>query len=187
MKLITNFQMFINEAELTDDVIVSKLDRVVSLRDKMKSIKSEMQEIESELKEFDAVIKPFFDMMKELDDKLALTEKYVIKITKYGHTRTDVGWKTVVDQSLEQVDEAARSIIKGLIESNKKLVDVKFSYDIEQLNEASFVEKFKSSISKAMDKFMGLFRKKISTVDSANAKLEKIAASAQDWSDGAGY
>jgi hypothetical protein len=153
----------------------------------MKAIKSEIQDIESELKEFDAAIKPFFDMMKELDDKLALTEKYVIKITKYGHTRTDVGWKSVVDQSLEQVDEAARSIIKSLIESNKKMVDVKFSYDIEGLNEAINLDKFKAMISKAMDKFMSIFKKKIASVDSANAKLEKIAASAQDWSDGAGY
>jgi len=175
MNRLKLFEEFVNEMEISDEGIKSKLDRIKSLRDKLSEMSSEMKEMEKELKEFDAEIKPIFETMKAVDDRLATTEDFVLKITKFGHTRTDIGWKSVVDQSLEQVDEAARSIIVSLMEANKKSVEVKFSYEIQKINEA-YMEKFKSMITKAIDRVRSVFSKKITKIDSANAKLEKTLA-----------
>jgi hypothetical protein len=177
MGRIKLFEQFISEAEITDSEIISKLERVKFLRDKLKDLKTEMQDIETELKDFDVQVKPMFEMMKSLDDKLATAQGFALKITKYDHTRTDVGWKNVVDQSLEKVDEAAREIIKAMMESNKKIVDVKFSFEIEQLNESKIISKLKDILSKAYDKLVGVFNKNIEKVDSANKKLELLTSS----------
>ena len=175
MSRLKLFEEFVNEMEIVDEGIKSKLDRIKSLRDKISEMSSEMKEMEKELKEFDAEIKPIFETMKAVDDRLATTQDFVLKITKFGHNRTDIGWKSVVDQSLEQVDEAARSIIVSLMEANKKSVEVKFSYEIQKINE-SYMEKFKSMITKAIDRMRTVFTKKITKIDSANAKLEKTLA-----------
>jgi prefoldin subunit 5 len=174
MSRIKLFEQFISEMEITDTTLIGKIERIKSLKDKLSEMNSEIKSIEVEIKEFDAEIKPIFEMMKEVEDRLATAQNFALKITKYGHKRTDIGWKNVVDQSLEQVDEAARAIITSLMETNKKIVDVKFSYEIEKLNE-SFFEKFKSMITKSIDKLKSVFSKKTMKIDAANQKLEKLA------------
>ena len=173
---LLKFTQFINEAEITDEKIVSELKEIKTLKDRLKEISKETKGIESKLKEFDQEIKPIFDSMKELEDKLAITEKFILKITKYGHTRTDVTWKAVVDQALNLVDDTAKAIISDCMELNKKLVEVKHSYEIEELDEANIFDKFKSILSRSVDKFKGMFGRKIARIDSVNQKLEKLAA-----------
>lgn len=180
---VSKFTEFITEAALKDRAIVSQLAEIKALKEKLKELTAETKRIESSLKEFDAEIKPYFDAMKVLNDKLGLTEQYVVKITKYGGTRTDVTWKSVVDSALERVDEAARAIIGECIEANKKLTEVKHSFEIEDVNESKAFDKFKAIVSKITTKLKNLFSSKMSKIDAANAKLKALIEKVNESAD----
>lgn len=180
---ISKFTEFVNEATLKDRAVISQLSEIKELKDKLKDLTAETKRIEASLKEFDSEIKPYFDAMKVLNDKLALTEQYALKITKYGGTRTDVTWKSVVDSALEQVDEAARVIIGECIEANKKLTEVKHSFEIEKLDESKISDKFKAIVSKITTKLKKLFSSKFAKIDSANDKLKKLVSTVNESRD----
>lgn len=187
MKLL-NFNDFVNEAkvneaQIKDKAIIAKLERIHQIKEKLKALTAETKAIEGELKEFDASIKPIFDAMKVLNDKLATTEKYVLKITRYGGEGSAVSYGKAVEQALTMVDEAAQAIINECVRQNTAITSVKHSFDIEKLDEGKLSDKAKAVISKLSDKiksmvekFKGFFAKKIEKVDSANQKLEKMLA-----------
>jgi hypothetical protein len=174
MKTILNFSNFINEAKVTDKAIVAKLDRIHELKNKIKELTAETKAINAELGEFDASIKPIFDAMKVLNDKLAVTEKYVMKITKYGGQSTVISYAKAVDDAIAKVDEAAKEIINECVKAHTTVTNVKHSYEIEKVDESKVFNKIKSLVSKAVDKFKGFFDKKISKIDAVNSKLEKM-------------
>ena len=179
MKLL-NFSEFVNEsqvneAQIKDKALIAKLERIHEIKEKLKNLTAETKAIEGELKEFDASIKPIFDAMKVLNDKLATTEKYVVKITRYG------GEGSAVEQALTMVDEAAQAIINECVRQNTAVTAVKHSFEIAKLDEGKLTDKAKAIIAKIsgkinaiVAKFKSFFDSKISKIDAANAKLAAI-------------
>jgi chromosome segregation ATPase len=175
------FTQFVNEAQIKDKVLTSKLDRIHEIKERLKELTAETKSIEGELKEFDASIKPVFDAMKVLNDKLALTEKYVIKITRYGGEGTAIAYGKAVEQALTQVDEAAQAIINECVRVNTAVTSVKHSYDIQKVDESklsdkvkAIVAKFSDKIRSAVEKFKSVFATKTAKIDQANQKLAGI-------------
>lgn len=173
----------VNEAQLKDKAIIAKLERIHEIKEKLKALTAETKAIEGELKEFDASIKPIFDAMKVLNDKLATTEKYVLKITRYGGEGTSVSYGKAVEQALTMVDEAAQAIINECVRQHTAITNVKHSFDIEKIDEAKLTDKAKAVIAKLsgkiktiVDKFKSFFASKLAKIDSANEKLAKILA-----------
>lgn len=185
MKLL-KFNQFINEAkvneaQIKDRAILAKLDRIHEIKTRLKELTAETKAINSELGEFDADIKPIFDAMKVLNDKLATTERYVLKITRYGGQSENPSYAKAVEQALGLVDEAAQAIIKECVRANTAVSNVKHSYEIERLDEGKLSDKAKAVIAKLsnkikglVEKFKGFFDKKLEKIDSANAKLEAL-------------
>ena len=180
------FTQFINEANLTDKTLTVKLDRIHEIKKRLKELKVETESIEGELKEFDASIKPVFDAMKTLNDKLALTENYVIKITRYGGEGSAVSYGKAVEQALTQVDEAAQAIINECVRVNTAVTNVKHSYDIQKVDESKLSNKVKAVVAKlsnselvkkiksAVVNFKSIFATKTAKIDQANKKLADI-------------
>lgn len=171
----------INEAQIKDRAIISKLDRIHELKQRLKELTAETKAINSELSQFDADIKPIFDAMKVLQDKLAVTERYVIKITKYGGQADNPSYAKAVEQALGLVDETARSIINECVRLNTGVSNVKHSYEISRVDEGklsdkakALIDKLSTKITSLVNKFKSFFDKKISKIDSANAKLEAL-------------
>ena len=177
IKQYLDFQ--INEAKLPTKAHIN-VDRLYALQEKIKELKAELKENEDEFKGFEAQLKPIFDSMKVLDDKIATAEDYVIKITRYGHERQDVQWKPVVDQAMERLDEAAKAIINECIEANKRVTQVKHSFDVkrneDEVNEASILGKIKDAIVTVIERFKQRISAKFAKIDAENEKLSKLLA-----------
>ena len=176
------FVQFVNEAQIKDKAIIAKLDRIHQIKERLKELTAETKAINTELGQFDVTMKPIFDAMKVLNDKLATTEKYVIKITRYGGQSDNPSYKNAVEQALGLVDEAAQAIINECVRQNTAISNVKHSYEIEKLDEGKMSEKFKAvavkiaaKVKSMVEKFKSMFDKKIAKIDSANEKLAKIA------------
>jgi septal ring factor EnvC (AmiA/AmiB activator) len=182
MKLL-KFDQFINEAkvneaQIKDKTIIAKLDRIHEIKDRLKELTAETKAINTELGAFDATMKPIFDAMKVLNDKLATTERYVIKISRYGGTSENPSYAKAVEQALGLVDEAARSIINECVRQNTAISNVKHSYDIEKLDESKLTDKAKAMVAKLsvkisaiITKLKSFFESKFSKIDQANEKL----------------
>ena len=171
----------VNEAQLKDKAIIAKLERIHEIKERLKELTAETKAIDGELKEFDASVKPIFDAMKVLNDKLATTEKYVVKITRYGGDGSSVSYGKAVEQALSMVDEAAQAIINECVRQNTAITSVKHSFEINKLDEGKLTDKTRAVIAKISDKiksmvskFKSFFDSKISKIDAANAKLAAI-------------
>ena len=185
MKLL-KFTQFINEnrvneAQIKDKALIAKLDRIHEIKTRLKELTAETKVINTELGAFDADIKPIFDAMKVLNDKLAITEKYVIKISRYGGSSENPSYAKAVEQALGLEDEAAQSIIKECVRVNTAVSNVKHSYEIEKVDESKVSDKLKALIGKLsgkinaiVAKFKGFFDTKLAKIDAANAKLAAI-------------
>lgn len=185
MKYIKLFEAFVNTTEeLVAEANIPRkaninLERLYTLQEKIKAMKAEMKEMDEEFKGFESQLKPIFDAMKMLDDKIATSADYIVKITRYGHTREDVQWKPVVEQAMERLDEAAKAIINECIEANKKTTSVKHSFEVEkkeEVNEASVLGKIKAAISAVIEKFKNKIASKFAKIDGENEKLSKLLA-----------
>jgi hypothetical protein len=171
----------VNEAQLKDKAIIAKLERIHEIKERLKVLTAETKAIDGELKEFDASVKPIFDAMKVLNDKLATTEKYVMKITRYGGEGSAVSYGKAVEQALTMVDEAAQAIINECVRQNTAITSVKHSFEINKLDEGKLTDKARAVIAKIsgkinsiVAKFKSFFDSKISKIDAANAKLAAI-------------
>jgi len=179
MKHLKLFEQFVNEAKIPRKANVD-VPRLYALQERIKALKAELKENEEEFKGFEAQLKPIFDSMKVLDDKIATAEDYIIKITRYGHTREDVQWKPVVDQAMERLDDAAKAIINECIEANKRVTNVKHSFEVkqdgEEVNEASVLGKIKAAIVTVIESFKNKIAAKFAKIDAENEKLAKLLA-----------
>lgn len=178
-ELSTNLGIEINEAKLPSKAHID-VDRLYAIQEKIKELKAELKQNEEEFKGFESQLKPIFDSMKVLEDKIATSEDYIIKITRYGHTREDVQWKPVVDMALERLDDAAKAVINECIEANKRVTQVKHSFDVkkadEEVNEASILGKIKAAIVAVIERFKSRVSTKLAKIDSENEKLSKLLA-----------
>lgn len=172
--------MSMNEAELRDRNVKVKLDRIYELKNRIKELTEETKAINAELKEFDTDIKPVFDAMKVLNDRIATTERYVIKITRFGGPADNPSYAKAIEQALEQVDDAAKAIINECVRLNTGVKNNTHQYDIEKVDESlsdkakSLIVKIKSKVLSLVDRFKAAFGRKIEKIDAANANLEKL-------------
>jgi hypothetical protein len=170
----------VNEAEIRDRNIKNKLERIHELKTRIKELTEETKQINSELKEFDTDIKPIFDAMKVLNDRLATTERYAIKITRFGGPADNPSYAKAIEQALEQVDDAAKAIINECVRLNTGVKNNTHQYDIEKIDESlsdkakAVIEKVKVKIGSLVDRFKKFFSSKIDKIDAANQKLEKM-------------
>ena len=181
MPLFKFNQFVLNEALIKDKAIIAKLDRLHALKTRISELTAETKVINTELSGFDADLKPIFDAMKILQDKLATTERYVIKITKYGGTSSNPSYAKAVEQALTLVDETAQAIIKECVATNTSISNVKHSFEIESVQEAKLTDKAKALIAKLSPKIKSIILKlknffdtKLAKIDATNAKLQKM-------------
>jgi hypothetical protein len=174
--------MSMNEAELRDRAIKAKLDRIFELKAKIKELTEETKAVNAELKEFDSDIKPVFDAMKVLNERIATTERYVLKITRFGGPADNPSYAKAIEQALERVDDAAKEIINECVRLNTGVKNNTHQYDIEKLDESvsdkvkAVIRKVQAKINNLLEKFNAVFARKMNTIDAANASLEKIIA-----------
>lgn len=172
--------MSMNEAELRDRSVKAKLERIYELKNRIKELTAETKEINSELKDFDTDIKPVFDAMKVLNDRLATTERFVIKITRFGGPADNPSYAKAIEQALEQVDDAAKEIINECVRLNTGVKNNTHQYDIEKIDESlsakakALINKIKTKIASLVDRFKSAFNRKLERIDLANASLEKL-------------
>lgn len=172
--------MSMNEAELRDRALKDKLERIYELKARIKELTEETKAINSELKEFDTDIKPVFDAMKTLNDRIATTERYVIKITRFGGPADNPSYAKAIEQALERVDDAAKEIINECVRLNTGVKNNTHQYDIEKIDESlsdkakALINKIKTKVASLVDRFKSAFNRKIERIDSANASLEKL-------------
>lgn len=177
-QFVTTYNEMIAEAKIPNKANIN-MDRLYALQEKIKGLKAEMKAADDEFKGFESQLKPIFDAMKQLEDKIAESTDYIVKITRYGHTREDVTWKAVVDQAMERLDDAAKAIINECVEANKKVTTVKHSFEVErkgEVNEASVLGKIKDAIVAVIEKFKTKIAAKFAKIDGENEKLAKLLA-----------
>jgi hypothetical protein len=177
-EFVNTYKELVNEAKIPRKADID-MERLYTLQEKIKSLKAEMKSADEEFKGFEAQLKPVFDAMKALEDKIAESADYIVKITRYGHTREDVTWKSVVDQAMERLDDAAKAIINECVEANKKVTNVKHSFEVEkkeEVNEASVLGKIKDAVMAVVEKFKNKIASKFAKIDAENQKLKALLA-----------
>lgn len=172
---VLSFSSFIFEAAIEDDRIKNQLERFYNLQEEIKEMKARLKEAEDEFKGFEITVKPMLDSLKELDDKIGETERFIVQINRYGHTRTDIGWKSVVESAMEKVDDAAQEILRECMEASKKTVDVKHSFEIK-MNESKLLASLKSAAKRILDSFTRFFTSRLNRIDAQNKKLAVVLA-----------
>lgn len=172
---LLNFSQFIFEAEISDERINSQIERFYTLQEEIKEMKTRLKEAEDDFKNFEITVKPMLDSMKELEDKIAESQRFFIQINRYGHSRTDIGWKSVVETAMERVDDAAREILRECMEASKKTVEVKHSFEIK-MNESKLMSSLKAAARRILDSFKKFFTTRIDRIDAQNKKLATVLA-----------
>jgi len=174
VKRIKKFEQFISEAKITDNEITGKIEEFYNLQQQIEFLKAELKEKEAAFGQFKDQITPMIDDMKELGDKLAETEGYVVKVSRFGGDRETVSWKDAFALALSKVNAATQKVLNEAVESSKKVSKIGHSFKIEQvIKEASILDKVKKMFSSVIDKFSNVFKKESKEVDKANSELEK--------------
>lgn len=176
MKIVKMFEEFVFEAFIEDPGVKESIGEFYDLQNEIKRLEAELEEKKLAFKQFEGDIKPMLDGMKEVGDKLAQTEEYVIKVSRFGGERKDASYKTAFENALSKVNAATRRVLEEALEASKKVTQVKHSFSIDKVvvAEASIFDKIKSAIKGAINKLLGVFKKESKTIDDANKELKKL-------------
>jgi hypothetical protein len=175
MTIVKMFEEFVFEAFIEDPAIKASMGEFYELQNEIKRIEAELEEKKLMFKQFESDIKPMIDGMKEVGDKLAQTEEYVIKVSRFGGERKDASYKTAFENALSKVNAATKRVLEEALEASKKVTQVKHSFAIDKVvAEASLFDKIKSAIKGAISKLLGVFKKESKTIDDANKDLKKL-------------
>lgn len=173
--LVKMFEEFLFEAFIEDPAIKNSIGDFYELQNEIKKLEAELEEKKLAFKQFEGDIKPMIDGMKEVGDKLAQTEEYVIKISRFGGERKDASYKTAFENALSKVNAATKRVLEEALEASKKVTQVKHSFSIDTIvAEASIFDKIKGAIKSAISKLLGIFKKETKTIDDANGDLKKL-------------
>jgi|694.fasta_scaffold95110_4 hypothetical protein len=188
MKRLHSFENFISEAisateikdkqkYIPDDPKLSEqISHFHDLQKEIKKIEEDLTNKKAEFKQFEEEIRPMLDCMKELNVKLALTEEFIIQVTRFGGERKDVSYKNAFENALTKVNAATKKVLMEALEAAKHVTQVKHSFNIEQLAEGTFIENVKKFLKSGIDAFLGLFKREEKKIDDANDELKKITA-----------
>lgn len=174
--LVKMFEEFLFEAFIEDPAIKSSMGEFYELQNEIKKLEAELEAKKLQFKQFEGDIKPMLDGMKEVGDKLAQTEEYVLKVSRFGGERKDASYKTAFENALTKVNAATKRVLEEALEASKKVTQVKHSFQIDKVvAEASIFDKIKSAIKGAINKLLGVFKKESKNIDDANKELKKLA------------
>lgn len=174
-KLIKTFEEFLYEAFIEDPDITTQISAFYDLQEQIKILEAELSKKKKEFKQFETDVKPMIDGMKDVGDKLAETEEYVIKVSKFGGDRLDVSYKNAFESALEKVNAATKRVLNEALEASKKVTHVKHSFSIDKIvTEASLFDKIKGAIKGAINKLLNIFKKESKNIDDANKDLKKL-------------
>lgn len=176
MKIVKMFEEFLFEAFIEDAAVKASIGEFYDLQNEIKRLEAELEEKKLAFKQFEGDIKPMLDGMKEVGDKLAQTEEYVIKVSRFGGERKDASYKTAFENALSKVNAATKRVLEEALEASKKVTQVKHSFSIDKMvvAEASIFDKIKSAIKGAINKLLGVFKKESKTIDDANKELKQL-------------
>lgn len=173
--LVKMFEEFLFEAFIEDPGVKSQIGTFYDLQEQIKKIEAELEEKKLQFKQFESDVKPMIDGMKEVGDKLAETEEYILKISRFGGERKDASYKTAFENALSKVNGATKKVLEEALEASKKVTNVKHSFSIDKIvAEASLFDKIKGAIKGAINKLLGIFKKETKTIDDANKDLKKL-------------
>jgi septal ring factor EnvC (AmiA/AmiB activator) len=176
MKIVKMFEEFVFEAFIDDPGVKASIAEFYDLQNEIKRMEAELEEKKLAFKQFEGEVKPMLDGMKEVGDKLAETEGFVIKVSRFGGERKDASYKTAFENALGKVNAATRRVLEEALEASKKVTQVKHSFSIDKVvvAEASIFDKIKNAIKGAINKLLGVFKKESKTIDDANKDLKKL-------------
>ena len=173
--LVKMFEEFLFEGFIEDPTIKESIGDFYELQNEIKQLEAQLEEKKLQFKQFEGDIKPMLDGMKEIGDKLAQTEEYVIKVSRFGGERKDASYKTAFESALTKVNAATKRVLEDALEASKKITNVKHSFNIDKVvAEASIFDRIKDAIKSAISKVLGIFKKEGKTIDDANSELKRI-------------
>jgi|DEB19_MinimDraft_2_1074335.scaffolds.fasta_scaffold00120_17 hypothetical protein len=165
---------FVNEINIEDTEITETISEFYELQMQILQLQSELKQKQAQFKKFDTNIQPIIDGMKETGDKLGVTEKYVVKVSRFGYERTTASYKDAFELALSKVNGATQKILKEALVATEKVGSVANSYTIDQMNEANIFQKIISTLKDISSKFVNMFKKESKNIDAANNDLKKI-------------
>lgn len=174
MERIKLFEEFLNEVKIENNEINETISEFYDLQMEILKLQSELKQKQAQFKSFDKNIQPIIDGMKDTGDKLAVTEKYVVKVSRFGYERTTSSYKDAFELALTKVNGATQKILQEALVATEKVSSVSHSYTIDQMNEASIFQKIVATIKNAASKFINMFKKESKNIDSANNELKKL-------------
>jgi hypothetical protein len=177
---IMRYESFIAEAIIDDPKVKNEISRFYDLQRRIKELEAELEASKSEFKEFEIEMRPMMDGMKEVGDKLAKTEEFIIEITRFGGERKDASYKNAFEMALSKVNGATKKILQESFEASKKVTQIKHSFTIDKITEASVLGKIGGLLKKAVVGFISLFKKESKVIDRGNDELENIAANVNE-------
>jgi hypothetical protein len=181
MSFVKSFQQFsktgfLNEAMIEDSSVKEAIGEFYVLQEEIKELEKSLEVKKQQFKIFEEDIKPMLDGMKEIGDKLAQTEEYVIKVSRFGGERKDASYKNAFEHALSKVNAATKKVLNEALEASKRITQVKHSFSIgKSVTEASIFDKFKATIKSVVSKVMSVFKKEKNVIQEANDELKKLA------------
>jgi len=177
MRYLKTFEQFVNEAKIENESIENSISEFHQLQNEIAELEMQLKEKKNQFKQFDSEITPILDGMKETKDKLAYTEEYVVKISRFGHDRTSASYKDAFELSLTKVNAATKRILEEALESTQKITKIGHSYKIEKLNEANIFQVVLDKLKSIAKSFLNIFKKESKNIDNANDELKKLSTS----------
>ena len=165
---------FVNEVKIEDTEITETISEFYELQMQILQLQSELKQKQAQFKKFDANIQPIIDGMKETGDKLGITEKYVVKVSRFGYDRTTASYKDAFELALSKVNGATQKILNEALVATEKVGSVANSYTIDQMNEANIFQKIISTLKDIASKFVNMFKHESKNIDAANSDLKKL-------------
>lgn len=173
MKPVKLFEEFLNETKIVDKGINDSIAEFYSLQEQINQLEEELKRKKAEYKQFDSSIKPMIDGMKKTGDKLAVTEKYVIKVERFGYEKENPSYKDAFNLSLTKVNTATKKILEEALESSVKVSNISHTYSIEA-NEANIFQKIGNFFKDIVEGFKKIFNIETKVIDAGNKELEKL-------------
>jgi len=174
MKKIKLFEEFVNEVKIEDADVTASISEFYELQMQIAILQSELKQKQAKFKEFDKMVQPILSGMKDTQDKLGVTEGYVIKVSRFGYERTTASYKDAFELALTKVNGATQKILEEALAATEKISEVGTSYSIDQMNEDNIFQKIKNTFKSIVNSFVGIFKKESKNIDNANNELKKI-------------
>lgn len=170
-----NYASFINEMEITDKNIIESIETFHSLQMEILKLQSDLKAKTAEFAKFDKQIQPIIESMKATGDKLAVTEKFVVKVSTFGYSRETASYKDAFNLALTKVNKATQKILNEALDATQKTSKTKATYHID-VNEDNVFTKIADALKNIVSSFLRIFSKEIKVIDQGNDELKKLVS-----------